>query len=112
MKAVQIAVLGVLVFLAVSSGVTKVMLMEQDVAFFGKYGFTNPLLIGFGAVQVIGGAMLILPKTRFFGAALVAITFAVSAVVLFLEGSVPFAIATLVALVFLGLTMRWSRQRR
>ncbi|WP_126454745.1 hypothetical protein [Sulfuriflexus mobilis] len=39
--------LAILVFLAASSGVTKIMLMPQDVEFFGNYGFTNPILMLF-----------------------------------------------------------------
>ena len=56
------AVLVILVLLAISSGITKIFLMPQDVEFFGKYGFTNPILIVYGAVQIIGGVLLILKK--------------------------------------------------
>ena len=108
MKIVHIVILSVLVFLAVSSGITKIMLMPQDVEFFGKYGFTNPLLIAFGILQFIGGVMMIFSKARFVGAAIVFVTFAISAGVLLMEGAMPFTIATLVAMVFLGLTMRQS----
>ena len=111
MKKVELVILGILVFLAVSSGLTKVALMEQDVVFFGKYGFTNPLLIGFGAIQVVGGAMLIFAKTRLIGASLVAVTFAISAVMLFMDSNVPVTMATIVALVFLGLTIKRSLAR-
>ncbi len=38
MKYLKIVIVCILVFLAVSSGITKIMLMEQDVVFFGKYG--------------------------------------------------------------------------
>lgn len=106
MKYAPNAILCLLVFLAVSSGITKVMLMPQDVDFFGKYGFTNPLLIMFGAIQVVCGLMMIFIKTRIVGAAVVAVTFAISAVVLVLAGSVPATIATLVALALLGWTIR------
>ena len=106
MKVPQIVILAVLVFLAVSSGVTKIMLMPQDVMFFGDYGFTNPLLVIFGAVQVIGGLMMMFVRTRVICANAVAITFVISVVVLVLAGSVGPTIATLLALVFLGLTIR------
>lgn len=105
MKVPQIVTLAVLVFLAVSSGVTKIMLVPQDVMFFGEYGFTNPLLVIFGAVQVVGGLMMFV-RTRMIGASAVAITFVISVVVLVLAGSVGPTIATLLALVFLGLTIR------
>ena len=111
MKKIQIVVLCILVFLAVSSGITKIMLMPQDVEFFGEYGFTNAILIVFGAIQTIGGLMMVFRKTRVVGAALVAVTFAISAVLLILSGSVLAAIVTLVALGFLGLIIRQTLAR-
>jgi len=48
-------ILIVLVFFAIASGVAKVMLMQQDVDFFGQYGFSNFILIVFGAVHLLGG---------------------------------------------------------
>lgn len=112
MKIIHIAVICILVFLAVSSGATKVMLMPQDVEFFGSFGFSNPALMAFGAVQLVGGVMLVFARTRIIGAALVAVTFAISAVLLILVGNVAFTIATLIALVLLGLTIRHSLNAR
>ena len=111
MKYAPFLVVCILVFLAVSSGVTKVMLMPQDVEFFGKYGFTNPMLVLFGAIQVIGGLMLIYFRTRIAGAVIVSVTFAISAVILILAGSIPAAIATLAALVLLFWTMQHTAKR-
>lgn len=88
-------VLFILVFLAISSGITKVMLMQQDVEFFGGYGFTNSILITYGAIQLAGGVLLVLSKTRVIGAALVAITFLISALILFMAGNIPITIITL-----------------
>ena len=108
MKIVYAIVLILLVLLAISSGVAKITLMQQDVDFFGKYGFSNPALIAYGATQLIGGVLLPFKKTRFFGAAIVAITFLVSLVVLLMEGSIPASIATIVALLLLGFVMKQS----
>lgn len=108
MKFVPIIVVAILVFLAVSSGATKIMLMPQDTEFFGRYGFSDAVLMVFGAVQLVGGVMLIFAQTRALGAALVAVTFAVSAVLLALGGNIAVTIVTLIALVFLGLTLRQS----
>jgi hypothetical protein len=108
MKIVSILTIILLVFLAVSSGITKIMLMQQDVDFFGKYGFTNPILIAYGLVQLIGGLSLILRKTRLAGAILVAITFLVSLVVLLMDGNIPVSIVTAVATLLLGAVMKQS----
>ena len=108
MKAVSTLILVILTLLAVSSGITKILLMQQDVDFFGKYGFSDPILIGFGLVQLLGGLLLVFTKTRFAGAAIVAVTFLVSLVLLLIEGNIPVSIITLVATLLLGVVMKQS----
>lgn len=112
MKVVHIVIVAILVFLAVSSGIAKILLMPQDAIFFGKYGFTAPLLVGFGVAQVIGGVMIVFAKSRVIGAVIVAITFAISLVLLVMESSVPASILTLVALAFLGAVIWHNRAGR
>jgi hypothetical protein len=101
-------ILIILIFLAVSSGITKIMLMPHDVEFFGSYGFSSTILILYGVSQLIGGVLLSVKKTRFIGAVLVAITFVVSAIVLTLAGNIPLTMVTLVAIIMLGAIMRQS----
>ena len=111
MRVVSRIVLAILVLLAVSSGITKIMLMQQDVDFFGKYGFSDPVLIVFGLVQLIGGVLMVFFKTRFVGAAIVAITFLVSLALLVLDGNMAVSIITLVAILLLGVVMKQSPRR-
>ena len=108
MKVASTVVLILLVCLAVASGLAKISLMQQDVDFFGKYGFSNPMLVAFGATQLLGGLLLPFRKTRFAGAAIVAITFLVSLALLLLEGNIPVSIITLVAMLLLGMVMKQS----
>ncbi len=82
--------------------------MQQDVDFFGKYGLTNPILITYGAVQLVGGLLMVFSKTRFVGAILVAITFLISLVVLLMEGNIPVSIVTAIAILLLGVVMKHS----
>jgi len=94
-------ILGLLVFLAISSGITKIMLMPQETEFFGKYGFNDIMLIVFGVVQVIGGALMVIPKLRTYGASAVFVTFGISLILLILEGNYPVTAITLIAMVLL-----------
>ena len=110
MKAVSIIILGILTLLAMSSGITKVLLLQRDVDFFGKYGFSDLMLIAFGLLQLIGGLLLVFKKTRFAGAAIVAVTFLVSLVLLLMDGNIPVSIITVAATLLLGLVMKQSRQ--
>ena len=108
MKILFNLILVILVLLAVSSGVTKIILMQQDVEFFGAYGFTNPILIAYGALQLIGGIFLALPKIRVIGALIVAVTFLISATVLLMAGNIPLTIITLVCVLLLGFIIKQS----
>ncbi|TDR23520.1 hypothetical protein [Marinicella litoralis] len=96
----------ILMLLAVSSGISKIMLMEQDVMFFAPYGFSNALLMIFGVAQVIGGLLLMPFKTRVLGAIIVAITFVISLVMLLMAKSMLFAAVTLVSLLLLGMVVK------
>lgn len=87
------------------------MRMPQEVEFFGNYGFTGPILIAYGATQLIGGILLIFPKTRVLGAAIVALTFLISAIVLVLSGNIPVAIVTCVAILMLLLVAKENIRR-
>lgn len=112
MKVFLKLILVILVFLAVSSGITKIMLMQQDVVLFGEYGFTNPILITYGVIQLIGGILLVLPKTRVIGALLVAITFLISLVVLVMAGKIPVAIVTLICIALLCLIIKQTFDKK
>lgn len=107
-----VLVLAVLVFLAVSSGFTKILLMKQDVEFFGRYGFTTPILITFGAAQLLGGLLIGLARTRIYGAGIVAVTFAISAVVLYLDGNSALAAITIGVIIVLLMVMVHSFQSK
>jgi hypothetical protein len=110
MRMVSTVVLVLLIFLSIFSGVTKVALMPEDVQFFGGYGFSNPALISFGATQLIGGVLMAFRKTRFVGAAIVAVTFLVSLVLLLMDGNLPMSMVTAMATLLLGIVMKrsWS----
>ena len=108
MKIVFTIILVILTFLAVSSGITKVLLMQREVDFFGQYGFSNMLLFIYGTVQLIGGFSLLFSKTRFVGAAIVAITFLISLVVLLKDGNIPVSMVTVVMTLLLGVVMKRS----
>ncbi len=101
-------VIALLVFLAVSSGFSKLLLLPQDMEFFGRYGFTPLMLRGLGLMQIIGGVLFALPRTRFLGALIVAITFIWSAALLYKSGSLPVAALSVV----IALVMLWLARRR
>ena len=104
-------VIVILTFLALSSGVTKVLLMQQEIEFFGGSGFTNPIIVSFGIVQILGGVLLAIQRTRILGSAVVAVTFLISAVLLAKAGNIPVAVVTTVCIALLGLVIQQSNSR-
>ncbi|MGI9234441.1 MAG: DoxX family protein [Woeseiaceae bacterium] len=108
MKIALAILLVILTLLAVFSGITKIALMPQDVEFFGRYGFSNLMLIVFGVAQLIGGVLLPFKRTRFWGAAIVAITFFISLVVLVMDGNTPVSVVTAIATLLLLMVMKLS----
>jgi len=108
MKIASTLIVVVLIFLAVFSGIAKIVLFHEDVEFFSRYGFSSSMLMAFGAAQVLGGVLLPFRKTRFLGAAVVAVTFLVSFVLLLMDGKVSMSIVAAVATLLLGLVMKRS----
>ena len=104
--------LAMLTLLAVSSGIAKIALMPSEVEFFGRYGFSDPMLIAFGVAQLIGGILLPLKRTRFAGATVVACTFLVSLGILLIDGNIAISIVTAIATLLLFLVMKVSWQSR
>ncbi len=108
MKYVFTVLLVLLIFLAVASGISKIALTQQDVSFFGKYGFSQPAVVAFGVVQLIGGVLMMVKRTRFIGTTIVAITFLFSLVLLLMDGNMPMSAATIIATLFLAAIMKHS----
>jgi len=100
--------LVILVFLAITSGISKVILMPQEIEFFGGIGFSNAMLIIFGVSQILGGLMMTLSKTRFVGAIIIAITFLISAIALFVSKNIIVAIITCITLLMLSVVIKKS----
>ncbi len=101
-----------MILLAGLAGIGKMLLTQQEVQFFGKYGFSDPILMAFGLLQIIGALLLVFTRTRFAGAVIVALTFLVSLALIIFEGNVPMGIITFVAILLLGVIMRHARSHR
>ena len=85
--------------------------------FLGNHGFTSAMIVAFGVAQLAGAALMVFGRSRLPGAVLVDLTFAISAVLLVIDGNLPLAIVTIIAMVLLGLIIRqslieWRQGRR
>lgn len=110
MKIFLMVTITLLSLLALTSGVTKVALMQQDLEFFGRHGFSEAMLVAFGLAQILGAVLMSLGRTRIVGTTIVTLTFAVSLALLILDHNIAMSVITGIALVLL-LVVLWSSVR-
>ncbi len=71
------------------------LLMPQEIEFFGGAGFSNWAIIGYGISQMAGAALLIPSGTRMIASFYLAVNYLLSVIVIALNGNIPFAIFSL-----------------
>lgn len=108
MRIVKIIFLVIVVLLGLGSGTSKVMLLPDEVAFFGKTGLTDVGIQIFGAIQIIGSLMLPFQKGRFLGSLILIVTFLFSTVLILMSGNISFGIFSIlpIALIILLLKLK------
>jgi uncharacterized membrane protein YphA (DoxX/SURF4 family) len=112
MKIFKMILLVILVLMSVAAGAAKVMQMPQEIGFFEDAGLSLSLMVPLGALQIVGGLMLAVPKTRKPGAIVVALCFLASALTIIKTGQIGFALVSLLpvaAAVFLYTVPRGVR---
>lgn len=94
--------------LSIMTGVVKLAQMEEEMALFRTIGFPDAATLGFGALQLLGGLLLLPPRTTRVGAWVMAPTFLFATGVLFANGMVPFGV---VSILFIAMALfhatRW-----
>lgn len=95
------------ILLSISTGVFKLLQQEADILLFEKIGFSIIMTTLLGAVQLIGGVLLIPAKTRRIGAYIMGITFVIASVAVFANSMWAFGFISLlfIAMAFLVLQM-------
>ena len=85
MKVLLKVILVLLILLSISTGIVKLAKMEEEMILFRNAGWDDLLIIIFGAVQFLGGFMLLPYKTRKNGALLMSITYVIATIVVFIN---------------------------
>lgn len=99
--------LVLLTLLSISTGVVKLMSMDEEMALFRHVGFSDAATMLFGVVQLAAGLALVHPKTRRVGAAVLIPTFVFATYALFAMGVMPFAPLSLLFVVMAALVVRF-----
>ena len=103
--------LVLLTLLSATSGIAKIMLLPQEVEFFGSAGFTQTSLMLFGVAQLTGGIFLIFNRMRVAGAAIMTVTFVASTILIFMDGKIAFGIFSLLPALMAVLVIRTTPAR-
>lgn len=89
----------VLGLLSVAAGIPKIMQMPQELEFLASIGLSGIAVSILGVVQLAGGVMLFLSRTRLAGAVLAALALIVSSAAIFSSGNATFGLISLLPVV-------------
>jgi len=107
MKIFKTINLVLLILLGLSSGVSKIIQLPQEMEFFhGEMGFGASAIVLFGLVQLAAGILLVFGSTRTMGAAILALTFLISTVVIFMAGKIGFGVFSILPIVMAGFVIK------
>jgi hypothetical protein len=79
--------------------------MPDEIELFKIAGFGENLLLSFGLFQVASAISILFSRIRKPGAAILAVTFGISTILIFLSGQVAFGIFSIVPILLLGVIM-------
>lgn len=102
MKIANIILIAAMTLLSVAAGLAKVMQVPEEITFLSGLGLGNTTIFIFGAIQIVGGILLAIPKSKIYGSMLVVIAFLVSAILVFVSGNFTFGIVSMLPVVITG----------
>jgi hypothetical protein len=109
MRILQVILLAIVVLLGLGSGIAKVMLLPDEVAFFGKTGLTELGIQILGTIQMIAALMLPFRKACLLGGFILGITFLISTALIFTSGKVFFGMFSILPIALLVLILRHKK---
>lgn len=111
MKILKNVNLVLITLLSITAGISKIILTPQEVEFFQNAGLGEPVVIIFGIVQMIVGVLLIIGKVRKWGAIFVALMFALSTIMIFINGMIGFGVFSILPIILTGFIIRESLRK-
>lgn len=107
MKLLKTVNLIFVILLGLSSGISKIMQIPQEMDFFqGQMGYSANTIILFGAAQLAAGILIVFAKTRATGAILLAATFSISTLIVFMAGKIGFGFFSILPVAMAGIVIR------
>lgn len=99
MRIASLIFLNLLFYLALSSGIAKILQLDREMQFFAEtMGMSELTIVVLGSVQLLAGILLMLRTTRLAGAAILLVTFVGSTALIFMSGEISFGLLSLLAI--------------
>lgn len=112
MRIASLIILNLLFYLALASGVAKILQLDSEMEFFGTtMGMSVNAIVVLGSVQLLAGILLMLRTTRLVGATLLFITFAGSTVLILTSGEIGIGLLSTLAIAMCIFVMMQSWRR-
>ena len=93
------------------AGIVKVMRLPMEVEFFEYARLGGNSVVVFGVVQLVGSVLLVFPRTRFWGASVVAATFLSVTVMLFAAGLITFGVISVLPVAMVGIIIKANARK-
>ena len=103
METLKTVNLVLLILLSITAGM--VMQMPEDMKFFQDAGFSDTLIIFFGAAHLTGGILLVFPEMRKLGAIIMVVTFCILTIIIFISGKIAFGFFSILPILIAGIVI-------
>ncbi|MBT8388940.1 MAG: hypothetical protein KJP13_04755 [Altererythrobacter sp.] len=110
MRILVIVTVVIVAVLSLAAGGAKLASMPQEVQFFENAGVSIAFLIPLGGLQVAGGLLTVIKRTRPIGSLLSAACFLVSAVMIFGSGNIGFGFVSLLPVALSALLYSYTKR--
>ena len=110
MKVLQLILVVIICLLSIAAGAAKVLQSPEEVQFLQGFGFNTTLIISYGLIQVAGGVLLAISKTRKLGALVTIVGFAISTILIGMAGNLGFAAISLLPILVISFIF-WQASR-
>ncbi len=92
MRMARNVILILLIAMSIAAGAAKILQTPNEAAFFAALGLGLTIMMLFGALQIVAGLLSAIPATRIIGLGLMGLAFLISAVMIWLNDQIVFAL--------------------
>lgn len=109
MKIFLKVILILTILLSLATGLFKILQQEADIQLFKVLGFTALHTTIFGAIQIIGGILIIFKPYRRIGGTIMFITFSLASWVVFLNQMWIFGLVSLLFIAMAAIVINYNK---